>query len=111
MLELEGAGYVHTTSTSAIYAVLAMNSSLDPLISFAMLRVTYDGGAPHGSIHRHPVHPAIKRPIRSAALDVGVEVSTHGIRSHERVHRALANLAIMIVSALEQDDHVLSPAS
>ncbi len=40
----------HTTSSSAIYAVLAMNSSLDPLVSFAMLRVTYDGGAPQGQL-------------------------------------------------------------
>jgi hypothetical protein len=40
----------HTTSTSAIYAVLAMNSSLDPLVSFAMLRVTYDQGAPQGQL-------------------------------------------------------------
>jgi hypothetical protein len=40
----------HTTSASAIYAVLAMNSSLDQLVSFAMLRVTYDRGAPQGQL-------------------------------------------------------------
>jgi len=38
----------HTTSNSDKYNVLAMNSSLDLLTSFAMLRVTYERGAPQG---------------------------------------------------------------
>ena len=51
--------------------------------------------------------PAIKRPVRSAALDIGFEILAHGCGAQERVHCALDNLAVVIVGPLEQDDHVL----
>jgi hypothetical protein len=51
--------------------------------------------------------PAIKRPIRSAAPDIGLEVSAHGFRGQECVNSALSYLAVVVVGALEQDDHVL----
>jgi hypothetical protein len=53
--------------------------------------------------------PAIKRPIRSAAPDIGLEVSAHGFRGQECVNSALSYLAVVVVGALEQDDHVLGP--
>ena len=48
-----------------------------------------------------PMRPAIKRPVRPAALDVGNKILAQGCGAQERAHRTLVNLAIMIVGALE----------
>ena len=53
------------------------------------------------------MRPAVKRPIRPTAFDVGIEVSAHGFRAQQFIDRALANLAVVVICAVEQDDHVL----
>ena len=53
-------------------------------------------------IRRHTMSAAIE-----SAFDVGIEVSPHRLRTSQRTHSARVNLAVVIVSALQADDHVL----
>lgn len=53
------------------------------------------------------MRPAVKRPIGSAAPDVGIEIPAHRCGAQELVHSDRSDLAVMIVGAFEQDDHVM----
>lgn len=58
-------------------------------------------------VFRHPMRPAIKRPIRPSALDVGVEVLAQRWCCQQPVNCAFVDFTVMVVGAIQRDDHVL----
>jgi hypothetical protein len=69
--------------------------------------VGFSNATPRLLIIRIPVRPALVRTIRARSPDILIEKLAHGWRAHQTVERQRRKFTILIVNALDVDDHMV----